>query len=61
MKALSELQGGGSSAAAASSRAAAAAAVGGKCWRKLVCEYRSRLLHVVKAKYGEGWRTHEIM
>jgi hypothetical protein len=52
LKALSELQG-GCAAAAAASRAAAAAAVGGKGWHELVCEYRSRLLHVVKAKYGE--------
>ncbi|WIA14531.1 hypothetical protein OEZ85_003050 [Tetradesmus obliquus] len=59
LKALSELQG-GSSAAAASSKAAAAAAVGGRGWRQLVCEYRSRLLHVVKAKYGELYQHFEL-
>jgi hypothetical protein len=58
MTALSELQG-GSPAAAAASRTAAAAAVGGKGWRKLVAEYRRRLLHVVKAKYGEDMRQFE--
>jgi hypothetical protein len=55
MSALSELQG-GSAAAASASRAAADDAVGGKGWRKLVSEYRSRLLHVVKAKYGEDFK-----
>jgi hypothetical protein len=53
MTAMSELQGGRSSASAAASRAAAEGAVAGKGWRKLVAEYRRRLLHVVKAKYGE--------
>jgi hypothetical protein len=59
LTALSELQGGGSSSAAAASRAAAADAVGGKGWRKLVEEYRRRLLHVVKAKYGEDMHHHQ--
>ncbi|KAF6265731.1 Sodium/hydrogen exchanger family-domain-containing protein [Scenedesmus sp. NREL 46B-D3] len=61
-KALSEHQGGSAAAAAAAaaSRAAADEAVGGKGWRQLVSEYRSRLLHVVKAKYGELYQHFEL-
>lgn len=50
--ALSETQG-ASVQAAAVTKGAAESAVGGHGWRELVAEYRRRLLHVVKATYGE--------